>query len=53
MGWVVNATRPAALTPGKRGSTRCTGSCVGPRAVWTGVENLSPQVGFDPRTVST
>jgi hypothetical protein len=33
---------PAASTPGKRPGTHCTGGWVGPRAVWTGAENLAP-----------
>jgi hypothetical protein len=37
MGWVVNAT-PRPLYPG----THCVGGWVGPRAGWTGGENLAP-----------
>jgi hypothetical protein len=32
----------AALSPGKRPGTHCTGSWVGPGPVWMGVENLAP-----------
>jgi hypothetical protein len=40
---------PAALPPGKRPSTHCTGGLVGPRAGLEGAENLT--LTFDPRTV--
>ena len=32
---------PAALPPGKRLDTPCTGGWVGPRALWTGAEYLA------------
>jgi hypothetical protein len=32
---------PAALPPGKRPGTHCFGGRAGPRAVWTGAENLA------------
>ena len=41
---------PAVLPPGRPG-THCTGGWVGPRADWTGAENLAPPPGFDPRNV--
>ena len=50
MGWAVNTTT-SPLYPLE---TQCpfTGGWVGPRGrVWTGAENLAPQLGFDPRTV--
>jgi hypothetical protein len=33
---------PAALTPGQKPGTRCTGGCVGPRAGLDSAENLAP-----------
>jgi hypothetical protein len=42
---------PAALPPGKRPGTHCTGGCVGPRAGLVWVQEISPTPGFDPRTV--
>ena len=33
---------PAALPPGKLPGTHCVGGWVGPRAVWTGEENVAP-----------
>ena len=41
---------PAALPPGRRPSTHCTGRWVGPRVGLDGCGNLAPP-GFDPRTV--
>jgi hypothetical protein len=41
----------AALPPGKRHGTNCTGGWVAPGQVWTGAENLAPPLGLDPRTV--
>jgi len=43
---------PPALYPRECPVTYCTGGGVGPRPVWTGVENLAP-TGFDPRTVQS
>ena len=40
----------AALSPGKRPGTHCTGCWVGPRASGR-VRKISPAAGFDPRTV--
>jgi hypothetical protein len=42
---------PAALAPGKRPGTHCTGGWVGPRAGLDGCGKSRPQSGFDPRTV--
>jgi hypothetical protein len=42
---------PAALPPGKRPGTHCTGSWVGPRAGLGRVLKISPPPEFDPRTV--
>jgi hypothetical protein len=33
---------PAALPPGKRLHTHCTGGWVAPGPIWTGVKNLAP-----------
>ena len=41
---------PAALPPGKRPGTHCTGGWVGPRAGMDGC-GKSPSPGFDPWTV--
>jgi len=49
MGWRL-APRPCRLYPRERPGTHCTGGSVGPRAVWTGAENLALP-GFDPRTM--
>jgi hypothetical protein len=41
---------PWPLYPaGKRPGTHCTRVWLGPRAIWTGTENLTP-AGFQPRT---
>jgi hypothetical protein len=40
-GWVANAT-PWSLYPWERPGTQCVGGWVGPRPVWTSVENLTP-----------
>ena len=42
---------PAALPPGKRRGTHCTGGWVGPRASLDGWRKSRPPPGFDPRTV--
>jgi len=47
MGWVVNAT-PRPLYPQERPGTHCTGGWVGPRALWTGAENLAPTMIRSP-----
>ena len=41
-GWSGQRHAPAALYSRERPGTHCTGGWVGPRAVWTGVENLAP-----------
>jgi hypothetical protein len=41
-GWVVNSTPPAALSPGKRPGTHCTGGWVGPRADLNGCGKSRP-----------
>jgi hypothetical protein len=38
----------AALSLGQIPSTHCVGGWVGPRAVWTGVENLAPHWDLIP-----
>ena len=52
MGWVVDARAPAALPPGKRAGTHCTGGWVGPRAGLKGCGKSRPHRGFDPRSES-
>ena len=42
---------PAALPPGKRPHTHCTGGWMGPRGRSGWVQNVSFPRGFDPRTV--
>jgi hypothetical protein len=42
---------PAALPPGQRPGTHCTGGWVGPRAGLDCCGKMSPPPGFDPRTV--
>jgi hypothetical protein len=42
---------PAALPPGMRPGTHCTGGWVGPRAGLNGCGKCRPPPGFDPRTV--
>ena len=43
---------PAALPPGKRPDTHCTGGWLGPRTGKGGFGKLSPlPPGFDPRTI--
>jgi hypothetical protein len=42
---------PAALPPGNRPGTYCTGGWVGPRAGLDGCEKSRPKPGFDPRTI--
>ena len=34
---------PTALPPGKKPGTHCIGAWVGPRAFWTGAENIAPK----------
>ena len=41
---------PAALPPGRRPGTHCTGGGWAPGPVWMDEENLAPP-GFDPWTV--
>jgi len=41
---------PAALLPGERAGTHSVGGWMGPRAGLDG-RKISPQPGFDPRTV--
>jgi hypothetical protein len=38
---------PAALPPGKRPGTHCTGGCVGPRASLDRCRKILPPLGFD------
>ena len=40
---------PAALPPGKRPGTHCTGGWVGPGTVWTGAVNLAPNGARTPK----
>ena len=42
---------PAALPPGTKLGTHCTGGWVGPRAGRNGGRKISPPPRFDPRTV--
>jgi hypothetical protein len=42
---------PAALPPGKRPATHCTGGRVGPRHGLNGCRKSCPPLGIDPRTV--
>ena len=42
---------PAALPPGKRPGTQCTGGWVGPRDSPDGCGKSNPPPGFDPRAV--
>ena len=44
---------PAALTPGNRLGTHCTGDWVGPTAGLDGCRKSRPTPGFDPRTVQS
>ena len=48
--WMVHLHAPAALPPGKRPVTQCTGGWVGPRGTGR-VRKISPPPGFDFRTV--
>jgi hypothetical protein len=41
----------AALHPGKKPGTHCTGGWVGPKGRSGQVRKISPPSGFDPRTV--
>jgi hypothetical protein len=43
---------PTAVPPGKWFGTHCTGDLVSPGPAWT-VQKISPQPGFDLRTVQT
>jgi len=51
-GWVVKSPPPPSpFTPGKETDTHCTGGWVGPRARFGLARNMSPQQGFNHRTV--
>ena len=47
-GWGVSVMLRPVFTPGKDPGTHCTGGCVGPRPVLTGVENLAPIEFWSP-----
>ena len=50
MGWMVVHHVPAALRPGKRTDTNCTGDGVGHKAILNECGESRPSPGFDPRT---
>jgi hypothetical protein len=51
MGWVINATAPAALPREKDPGSQCTGGWVGHKCRCGRVRKISHPPGFDPRTV--
>ena len=51
MGWVVKVTPRTLYPPGEKISTYCMGEMGGLQSQSGRVRKISPQTGFDPRTV--
>ena len=47
----VQSHAPTALPPGERLGTHCAGGWMGPKVRSGRLRKISPQPGFDPRTV--